>query len=58
MAIESRDGSVAIRICTPGTLSANVRPSLGLRTVAESAEQWSLVQVDGRVDLVVDLHRR
>lgn len=58
LSVTSHDGAVVMRIGSPGTLSATARPSLGIRTVAESADAWELAQVDDRVDLTVSLRPR
>lgn len=58
LSVTAHDGAVVMRIGSPGTLSATARPSLGIRTVAESADAWELAQVDDRVDLTVSLRPR
>lgn len=55
LSIDACPGGIDLRIGSPGTLSPSARPSLGMRTMSESADAWELIQVDDRVDLVVSL---
>lgn len=58
LSLALRDDAIVLCIAAPGVLSAAARPSLGMRTVAESADTWELAQVDDRVDLTVSLRPR
>ena len=55
LSITALPDGIDLRIGSPGTLAASAQPSLGMQTVAESADAWELVQVDDRVNLVVSL---
>ena len=55
LSITALPDGIDLRIGSPGVLAASAQPSLGMQTVAESADAWELVQVDDRVNLVVSL---
>ena len=49
--------AIGVRVASNGSLSPGARPGLGSRFLAESAQTWSLTELDGQVCLTASIRR-